>query len=257
MKHIIYKLAKRYPQLYLPIEEGISKGEEYKNVCLRGMKSNRELLFSFNDKDSLETFKTSVGDVEIITLYERSDFVHAAICLGNKCEPEDIKDSTGAMTIFGLNNWDKVNAGLKNYKDSLILLSSGNYSNVSLNDINHYCHLSLSKDEWIEKSIIIRKYHELTHFIMRKKYPDNISVVRDELIADGLGIIAAFGVFNKEMLKLFLGLENQEYRKGGRLENYHGDNDIVGVTKLIDELELKLNINKDINYFWEHVNELM
>ena len=52
--------------------------------------------------------------------------------------------------------------------------------------------IDLNEDEWIEKSIIIRKYHELTHFVMRKTYPDDIDYIRDELIADCIGLICAF-----------------------------------------------------------------
>lgn len=261
MKHIIYDLAKAYPQIYLPIEEGIRQTEEYKNVVLRGEQSDREIMFSFNENDKLETFDTSVGQIRIITMYDRNDFEHMALCLGNHCEPQDIPASTGAMAIFGLNNWEKVRADIEDYKDSIILLSSGYYSNVNNDDVNKICKLNLTKDEWINKSITIRKFHELTHFIMRKKYPDDIKPLRDEIIADSIGILSAFNSTNKDMLKVFLGLESNEYRKGGRLQNYEGGQkeNIPKVLEMIDEIDNKLNsLNSiDINYIFDNIDKLM
>lgn len=260
-KHFIYDLARKYPQIYLPIEKDMKLTEEYKDVVLRGMKTNRIPQFSFDSRDKVESFKTEVGDVEVITMYQRQDFVHMVQCLGHRCEPVEIPDSTGAMAIFGLNNWDKVEAGLENYKDSIIILSSGYYSNVSEVDVNRVCDMNLNKDEWIEKSIIIRKYHELTHFVMRKKYPKDIKAIRDELIADSLGIKCAFGYLDVKMLKLFLGIENDKYREGGRLQNYEGGSieNIPKVLKQIEELDAKLKTfeNKSIDEIWKNVNELM
>lgn len=260
-KHFIYDLAKRYPQILIPIEKDVRQTEEYKNLVLRGMESDRKPQFSFDSKDKLESIKTEAGVVEVITMYQRHDFVHMVQCLGCRCEPEIIPDSTGAMAIFGLNNWDKVRANLENYKDSIIILSSGYYSNVSEEDVNRVCGMNLNKDEWIEKSIIIRKYHELTHFVMRKKYPDDIKAIRDELIADIVGIYCAFGYLDTKMLKLFLGLENDEYRDGGRLQNYEGGQkeNIPEVLKMIDDLDNKFKAFKDktVDEIWSNVINLM
>ena len=97
MEHCIEILARRYPQILLPCEKGIKDTEEYKNVCLRGEKCDRPITFTMDPQDKLETVKTPAGDVEVLSLYKREDFVHACRCLGNKCEPVDIPDSTGAM----------------------------------------------------------------------------------------------------------------------------------------------------------------
>lgn len=263
MEHILYTLAKRYPQVYLPIEKGISKSEEYENTCLKGEKSNRKLLFSFNPKDKLETLNTIAGDVEVLTMYDRDDFEHIIRSIAYKGEPEDIPSSTGAMALFGLNNWEKVRAGLDNYKDSFIILSSGNYSNVSKEDIKKVTNgeLILSDKEWTEKSIIIRKYHELTHFVMRKIYPDDIESIRDEIIADCVGLMCAFNKLDSRLLKLFLGLESDIYRKGGRLENYKGfdEKNLADVLSLIDSIVSKfIKYEKEnINDIWNHINEIM
>lgn len=261
MEHCIDVLARRYPQILLPIEEGISKSEEYRNVCLRGQECYRPITFSKDPGDCLQTIKTPAGSVEVLTLRKRDDFVHACQCLGSKCEPVEIPDSTGAMAIFGLNNWDKVRQGLDDYKDSFIILSSGYYSNVSNEDIYRETNgeIDLTDEQWIEKSITIRKYHELTHFVMRKKYPDDIDFIRDELIADCAGLIEAFGYFDTRMIKLFLGIENEEYRQGGRLQNYEGGDiaNIPKVNKLIDELYKNTIQYKTCAELWDSLKEIM
>lgn len=50
-KHILYTLSKSYPGLYLSIKEGISKTEEYKDLCLRGKESPFALDFCFDEND--------------------------------------------------------------------------------------------------------------------------------------------------------------------------------------------------------------
>ena len=263
MKHCLEILANRYPQLLLPCKEGISKSEEYKNICLRGEECIYPLTFSKNPDDFLETVETPAGSVDVLSLRDRQDFVHACRCLGHKCEPVEIPDSTGAMALFGLNNWEKVRAGLDNYKDNFIILSSGNYSNVSNLDIYKETdgQINLSEQDWINKSITIRKYHELTHFVMRKTYPDDISFIRDELIADAIGLISVFGYFDTRLIKLFLGIESNIYREGGRLQNYEGGNieNIPNVLKMIDELKNKIikYENSDIDTIWKNIKELM
>lgn len=263
MEHCLDILAKRYPQILLPVQKGMRETEEYKNVCLRGQECNRPITFSKDPEDKLETVNTPAGDVEVLSLRKRDDFVHMCQCLGNKCEPVEIPDSTGAMALFGLNNWDKVRAGLDNYKDSFIILSSGNYSNVSNIDIKNITNGEIDLDEqaWTNKSIIIRKYHELTHFVMRKTYPDDISFIRDELIADCIGLICAFGCFDVRLLKLFLGIEEDTYRQGGRLQNYEGgeEKNIPEVLKMIEQLKNKVEKyeKEDVDTIWKNIKELM
>lgn len=219
------RLSEMYPQILFPIESGIHDTEEYRNVCLKGFKCDRRPNFTFSDNDVLEEIETEAGIATVLTLYCREDFDHMIQCLFYKCEPTEIPDSMGASTIIGLNNWDKVRAGEENYKDMLIVLSSGNYSNVSTADVSRVTggRINLTDEEWIEKSITIRKNHELRHFVDRRLRPDDIDALRDEINADRDGLIAAFGYYDKELARLFLGIEDAEYREGGRLANYLPD----------------------------------
>ncbi len=76
-----------------------------------------------------------------------------------------------------------------------------------------------SEEEWLAFSDTVRRWHELTHVICRRLYPGDIDSVRDELIADAVGLYAAEGRFDPELEKLFLGIRDRQYT-GGRLGNY-------------------------------------
>lgn len=220
--HPILLLSEMYPQLLFPIESGIHNTDEYRNVCLRGFRCDRKPKYTFSEKDILETIETEAGPATVLTLHSRDDFVRVIQCLYYKCEPVEIPDSMGASTIIGLNNWTKVRSGEKDYKDMLLVLCSGIYSNVSATDVYRATSgkIDLTDEEWIEKSITIRKFHELRHFVDRKIRPDDIDALRDEIVADRDGIIAAFGYYDRDLARLFLGIEGDDYREGGRLENY-------------------------------------
>ncbi len=111
----------------------------------------------------------------------------------------------------------------ENYVDMLIVLSCGPYSSVSLSRINDLFSAMgrglLSEEEWTAASVNVRKYHELTHFVCRKLYPEKIDAIWDELVADAAGIFGAFREYSREPEELFLGITDCRYT-GGRLENY-------------------------------------
>lgn len=238
-EHCIEMLSRRYAQLILPIAEGMRNTEEYRDAVLRGNQPAGSPDFSFCSKDSFTAVNTPAGVVEILYLHERDDFIHALRALAHRCEPVDIPDSIGAVTISGLYNWEKIRAhrieylaaggsdwgsefeaftsDRSNFTDTLIILSRGPYSNVMPDGFD--------EEEWLERSLIIRKYHELTHFVYRKFYPEWTSPVLDEVVADMVGITAAFGCYRTDLARLFLGIEGDTYRKGGRLEYYLDGND--------------------------------
>lgn len=222
MPHPVETLASRYPQLCFPIQSGISSTEEYRNVCLKGHSTYRSPEFNTTAEDSLETVSTSAGDVEILYLANRDDFVHAYRALGFKCEPVNIPSSCGAVTFLKLNNFEKIRAlshplALSDpslYNDTLILLSKGPYSGVPADAFN------FDSEKWINDSYTIRKYHELTHFISRNNFPDNKEDIRDEVMADMIGLMFAYGRYDTFMARRFLGINVNPCLKDGRLHIY-------------------------------------
>ena len=227
----------KYPQLTLPVREGMSKSEEYISIVRKGILP-ADPVFSLPESGVAEQIivDTPVGETEVLYLSDREIFEYFVRVLGYRCEPVPIPASTGAILISGINNWRKIKAHQQeyllaggkdwaeefrqftsvpeNFKETVILLSRGNYSALCAQDAG------MEEEEWLEKSRSIRTYHELSHFVSRKLFLPNKEVLRDEVVADSVGIVAAFGYYDSLLAKKVLGIEGDTYREGGRLENY-------------------------------------
>ena len=238
---VIRNLAEIYQQLYLqPGEEGAA---EYQDIVRRGAdaKGNSLAHFMTSPGDSCVWEPTPAGEVRVITLRERADFELFLQIMGNRCVPCEIHPTQGASILDGVVNWPAIQAhreeffrlaeekgetdpdwgaefkrftsDKRNYLDALIILSAGPYSGIPAEK------MSLEPEEWLARSYEIRKAHECTHFLCRRLYREKIDPVWDELVADAVGLYAAFGRYDPETAELFLGIVNGEYRDG-RLQIY-------------------------------------
>lgn len=263
-KEVYTALADIYQQLYLrPSEDG---REEYADIVRCGEDAaERDLShFIMNDSDRLEYLDTPAGEVCCVTLYERRDFETFLQIMGNKCRAVEIPATQGASILDGVINWTRIydhrdefirsekekgnpdpdwdaeftrfTADKRNYLDALIVLSVGPYSAIPA------VKTGVSEDEWIRLSDTIRKYHECTHFICRRLYREKIDAVWDELVADAVGIYAAFGHFDRGMEELFLGISDRRYT-GGRLGNYVKEDELSELSSRIPGI---LNAFNDI-----------
>lgn len=250
---VLTSLAGIYQQLYIP--PGADSAEKYDDVVKKGHEIPDGDLshFIMDERDTLAYEDTPAGMVCVVTLYNRRDFVTFLQIMANRCYCADIPDTQGASIISGVINWSKIRkhkedfcaqeqrkgnlfpdwktefAGFtsdkNNYLDTLIVLSVGPYSGIGTERINDCLKKAgvaagpFSDDEWLSYSDMIRKHHECTHYICQKKYPDKKDPVWDELVADAVGIYAAFGKFDRRLEELFLGIDDSGYT-GGRLENY-------------------------------------
>ena len=177
--------------------------------------------------------ETPAGSVRVVTLGNRQDFELALRSLmaakDGPLTPIPASQGAAMLTVF---NWPRIHAHLarfpeeeraaafkrftavrENYVDMLVLLSRGPYSHVPAAAVGE------TENEWLDHSDTIRRFHELTHVICRRLCPGDVAPIRDELVADAVGLIAAYGRFDPETEKLFLGIRNGQYI-GGRLGNY-------------------------------------
>lgn len=235
--------VKNYPQLTLPVKEGMSKDSEYLSIVRKGMVPlGRTFPLKETGMEERMEIETPAGKTEVLYLPDRDIFEYFVRVLAHRCEPVELPASMGAAMISGINNWRKIEAHKKeyilaggkdwkqefrqftktpeNYKDFVLLVSRGDYSALSAKKAGY------EPEEWLEKSRVIRTYHELSHFVSRKLFAQNRQKLRDEVVADSIGILAAFGKYDELLAKKILGIEGKEYRRGGRLENYVHDEEI-------------------------------
>lgn len=268
---ILEKLTKRYPQLYLV--PGDNMLEEYRKVVLEGKipeKLSLE-LFHGTSLDDIFTEETPAGTVEIVYLYDRQDFDNFLRIMCYRCSTVDIPPAIGAMTLSGVINRDKIrrhkekyilsggdnwasewklfSADKKNYTDTLIVISNGAYSNIP------YDRAGYSEEEWMRISRIIRTYHECTHVICQRLYPELKETIWDEVVADAIGILFALNEYDVKLAEMFLGVSADGY-VGGRLENYLSEKEktnideiAVRTDRLIHQIRNERDKKKEEPYF--------
>lgn len=234
--NVIENLAREYPLLYL--NPDVDSQDAYRRVVLGGEEPGRSDLshYAGDASDRDEEIDTPAGTVRVVTLGNRRDFeLVVRGFMAAKYGPLDrVPESQGAATLTTFNwarikdhlsrfpeterqaEFERFTAVKENYVDTLVVLSRGPYSHVAADAVG------LPEGEWLGYSDFIRRYHELTHVVCRRLYPGDVDAVRDELVADAVGLHAAFGRFDPELEELFLGVRDGQY-VGGRLENYTDD----------------------------------
>ena len=242
-------LKKCYPQLNFPIEKGIDKTQDYADAVLKGKADciNSENNLGLNNPKGIEIsiYESIAGKVPVLKIPDNQDFTKIIQCFIYKNNPTLVPLSMGALLANGINNWDRLHT-LKNdwlannpmgnwnqefsknvlpnpnsFKDKIVILSTKPYSNVTARS------LGVSEIDLKSYSYTIRLEHECTHLYTLKKYDSASNNLHDELIADYIGICKTIGNYDKGWMLTFLGLEDYpKYRKGARLENYLGNDNI-------------------------------
>lgn len=227
----------RYPQLTLPVQTGMSGDARYTDIVRRG-KLPQELPNPFygNPADKIFSIDTPIGVRDVLYLADRRDFVRFVQVMAHRCEPVEIPDSMGAVALLGVTNWRKIEnhkrkwavtggtdwkaefqrftANKGNYQDELLVVSDGPYSAVPGEQ------LGLEEAQWRSDSLTVRIWHELTHLVCRKLWLENKHAIRDEIVADCIGLLAAFGRYDPTWALRILGVREGVYLPGGRLQNY-------------------------------------
>ncbi|MSU36240.1 MAG: hypothetical protein EXS36_14320 [Pedosphaera sp.] len=242
-------LKRRFVQLRFPIKLGISETEAYRNATRKGRFAEAEpfapgLVLNRPAAVDLTVHAAIAGMIPVIVVPDRDDFVALVRAFSERNEPAAVPDSMGACIVTGFNNWDRVQAYRERwereqgdkatedawadefgnliprkslYQDRFVILSRGPYSAVSARDVG------FDEDAWLDKSLILRREHELTHYFTYRMFGAMRNNVLDELIADFVALVRVFGQYRGDLARRFLGLESfPPYRQGGRLEYYRG-----------------------------------
>lgn len=252
---VVPTLRRYLPQLRFPVAEGMSRDPDYRKATLAGadpdgLERATGLEIDAPEHVQLELYPSLAGRIPVLEIRDRASFVALVRALSKRNEPFPVPPSMGAQMIGGFNNWHRIRehqrrwsatpederehatwkeafAALRQrkelFQDRFILLSDGPYSAVDAAD------LGLDEATWKERSLIIRREHECTHYFTRRVFGSMRGNLLDELICDYAGVVASEGRFRADWFLRFVGLEAYpEYRQGGRLENYLGDPPLSG-----------------------------
>jgi hypothetical protein len=239
----------RLVELQFPIQAGISETDLYRAVTRRGQGHPGEQAgggSALVDRAGLRCWiqQTPAGRLPVVQAFRREDFVTLVQALTLRNEPLPVAPALGACMVSGYNDWGRIeelrrdwdarraaDASLAPWADQFkqvarrpalyqarfVLLSSGPYSAVAPGDVG------LSAGEWEQKSAIIRREHECTHYFTRRVLGSMRNAPLDEIIADYMGIVESEGHYRADWFLRFMGLEDlARYREGGRLESYRG-----------------------------------
>jgi len=143
----------------------------------------------------LEIFESVAGPIPVVYPASTDDFeklLHEIVFKG-----KDVPniEKRGAQFVFGKTQ-------------RFIILTDKPYSGVPAKE------MGLSEDEWLEKSMIIRKNHECAHYYTKRFLGSSKNHLHDELIADFNGLYAAFGEYRSFWFMHFFGIRFDIYVEG-------------------------------------------
>ena len=232
-------LRQKLIQLCFDVRPGQSRAFDYLEATRRGVWPTRGTGLKLSRPEALvlHLHLTAAGRVPVLYTPHRADFVKLTQALAHRNEPWPVPETQRATFVAAYNRWDDLRtaaaadgpgssdgaretaalccSGKSRRQDAIILLGGGAYSAVPASQ------LGLADEEWERLSLIIRREHECTHYVVRRFLGELSRKADDELLADFAGLTAASGRYSAKWALCFLGLEDLScYRRGGRLENY-------------------------------------
>ena len=206
-----YELPKEFPELTLADENFISAWSAKKDFAVLEFLSQEFELptekFDWKNVAALKIgFKQTLGGrLPIISTANHDDFCQiVALLTGRKLKKYPL--TVNAFTIPC--------RAEKIYRHRVILLNAAPYSNISSEK------LGLSVEDWLKKSYLIRLRHESAHYETLRLLGGMKNHALDEILADCLGQIAAFGEFSANRQRIFFGLTKGGAKCDGRLNFY-------------------------------------
>ena len=241
LKHC-YKIPKNFPKLPLPDEKFVQNWHEISGVDAMIFLSDLfDLDFSFDWKNlndiKISFIQTLAGKLPVIDTTDHDDFEALSTFVSNKTEIRKLPMTVNAFTI---------STEIHGEKHRIIILNRAPYSNISSD------RLKLNPNDWLEKSHQLRLRHESAHYETLRLFGSMKNHALDEILADALGQISAFGNFSASRQRIFFGLHGDN-SCDGRLNFYCKKVDENGhpkifkmVNQILDEIESEIKNRSDI-----------
>ncbi len=215
------------PQLRLPQVPGISRSDLYRRLVLRGEQASAEELAAagpepqWQEIGSLELWLAPhpCGTMPVLHTPNGADFLLLVRALAHRCEPVGLADGVHAHAVSGFIHWGLIRQFGPQSRARLILLHEAPYGSVGASEVSGCPGEAL----WLEASTALRLEHELTHLATKRLLGEMRLNLLDELIADGMGMVAALGRFDARLFGRCLGLDQVgQPQPAGRWNSYVG-----------------------------------
>ena len=150
--------------------------------------------------------QTLAGRLPVITTGSHADFRRMEALVNGRGDALELPVTVNAFTIQA--------RAKKIRRHRLILLNHAPYSNIPAKA------LGLAEEDWIARSRRLRLRHECAHYETLRLLGGMENHALDEIVADAMGQIAAFGGFDADRQRLFFGLTRGKSGCTGRLSFY-------------------------------------
>lgn len=235
-----YEIPAVLPELPLPDEAFVAEWQEAKGRGVLDFLADGLGLPAFNFQWEHETLleicfaQTLGGRLPVISTGCHEDFRAMEALMGNRQEKRELPVTVNAFTIEA--------RAEKIFRHRLLLLNRAPYSNIAAEE------LELDQNEWLERSYLLRRAHECAHYETLRLFGGMKNNALDEILADALGQIAAFGDFSAHRQRLFFGLSKGGENCTGRLSFYtkkvsaeEKGKVYKAVDKVLDMIEAEMN----------------
>lgn len=155
---------------------------------------------------SISFARTVAGRLPVLSTESHRDFRQMEALLNAR---EALRELPPTVNAFAM-----VTRAESIFRHRVLLLNRAPYSNIPAEK------LGLSEADWLERSHKLRLRHECAHYETLRILGDMENHAHDEILADALGQIAAFGNFSAWRQRLFFGLERGNSICQGRLSFY-------------------------------------
>ena len=234
-----YTLPEKWPQLPLPEEPFVWLWQECSGKETLDFLAEKFKLPVFDwhwdraDALSISFAHTMGGRLPVVSTGSHEDFRQMEALLNGRTEMRELPLTVNAFAMEA--------RAESIFRQRVLLLNRAPYSNISAEA------LGLEEQDWLERSHRLRLRHECAHYETLRLLGKMKNHALDEILADALGQIAAFGSFEAERQRLFFGLRQGEQGCQGRLSFYcqkviPAEKELIyqGVNEVLDEIQAQL-----------------
>ena len=207
-----YEIPASLPRLPLPDESFAGRWQEARGREAADFLADELKLpaydFVWRERESLGiSFAPTLGGrLPVVATGCHEDFRAMEAVLNGR---EEIRDLPLTVNAFAMEA-----RAAPIYRHRVLLLNHAPYSNIPA------ASLGLSEEAWLERSHRLRLRHECAHYETLRLLSGMKNHALDEILADALGQIAAFGDFDADRQRLFFGLQKGQAVCTGRLSFY-------------------------------------